>query len=62
MQKDLSKLEKDLIEKQSNYKNNEGTIRENESVQKKLTRFIEDLNRNIGKNKKRKDEVQTLVR
>ena len=32
LQSDLGQLEKDLIEKQSNYKNNERTIRENDSV------------------------------
>ena len=62
LQRDLSKLEKDLIEKQSNYKNNERTIRENDSVCKKLTRFIEDLERNISKSKHRREEVVQLVR
>lgn len=54
-------MEKDLIERQSNYKQNEKGIRENESVQKKLGRFVEDLQRNILKNKKRREECMGLV-
>ena len=50
LQTDLAQLEKDLIEKQSNFRNNERMIRENEAVQKKLIRFTEDLRRNIAKN------------
>ena len=47
---DLVKLEKELIEKQSNHKNNERSILENELVQKKLKRFVEDLKRQQTKN------------
>lgn len=62
LQKDLSSLEKSLIEKQSSFKNNERTIRENDSVQKKLSRFIDDLQRNIYKNKYWREEVIALVK
>ena len=58
---DLVKLEKELIEKQSNHKNNERSILENELVQKKLKRFVEDLKRQQTKNQKRREEVQTTI-
>ncbi|CDW78995.1 structural maintenance of chromosomes protein 2-1-like [Stylonychia lemnae] len=62
MQKDMLRLEKDLVDKQATAKNVEKTLKDNENVQKKLNRYMEELKRNIEKNKKRRDEVMTLVR
>jgi hypothetical protein len=62
LQKDLGRIEKDLIDKSSNLKNVEKNIKDNDNVEKKLTRYMEDLKRNIEKNKKRRDEVMTVVR
>jgi hypothetical protein len=43
-------------------KNNERTLKENESVQKKLLRFIDELTRSIAKNKLRRTEVIELTK
>ncbi|TNV87762.1 hypothetical protein FGO68_gene16265 [Halteria grandinella] len=62
MQKDMVRLDKDLVEKQATLKNLEKNLRDNENVQKKLTRYIDDLMRGFDKNKKRREEVMLLVR
>lgn len=62
MQKDMVRLDKDLIDKQASFKNFEKNLKDNENVQKKLSRYIDDLNRNFDKNKKRREEVMLLVR
>lgn len=62
MQKDMLRLEKDLVEKQATLKNVEKTVKDNDNVQKKLSRYMEELKRDIEKNRKRKDEVLILVR
>ena len=59
---DMKKLEKDLIDKQSTVKNVDKQIRDSEAVQKKLSRFVEDLQRNLDKNKKRREEAIANVR
>ena len=43
-------------------KNLEKNLKDNENVQKKLSRYIDDLYRNFEKNKKRREEVMLLVR
>ena len=58
----MKKLEKDLIDKQSTVKNVDKQIRDSEVIQKKLTRFVDDLQRNLDKNKKRREEAITNVR
>jgi flagellar biosynthesis chaperone FliJ len=62
MQKDMVRLDKDLVEKQATLKNLEKNLKDNENVQKKLSRYIDDLQRNFEKNKKRREEVMLLVR
>jgi septal ring factor EnvC (AmiA/AmiB activator) len=62
MQKDMVRLDKDLVEKQATLKNLEKTLKYNENVQMKLSRYIDDLQRNFEKNKKRREEVMILVR
>ena len=62
MQKDMIRLDKDLVEKQATLKNLEKNLKDNENVQKKLSRYIDDLQRNFEKNKKRREEVMLLVR
>ena len=56
------RLDKDLVEKQATLKNLEKNLKDNENVQKKLSRYIDDLQRNFEKNKKRREEVMLLVR
>lgn len=43
-------------------KNVEKNMKDNDNVEKKLSRYMDDLKRNIEKNKKRRDEVMTIVR
>lgn len=43
MSTDMKKLEKDLVDKQSTVKNVDKQIRDSEAVQKKLSRFVDDL-------------------
>lgn len=43
LSKDLGKLDKDLIDKQSTLKNVDKQVKESDAVQKKLARFIEDM-------------------
>lgn len=62
MQKDMIRLDKDLVDKQATLKNLEKNLKDNENVQKKLSRYIDDLYRNFEKNKKRREEVMLLVR
>ena len=62
MQKDMATLEKDLIEKHGNAKNVEKTLKDNENVQKRLNRYMEELKRTMDKNRKQRDEKMTLVR
>lgn len=62
IQKDVARLDKDVMEKQAHLKNTEKNIKDNEMVQKKLSRYIDDLARNFDKNKKRREEVMLLVR
>jgi phage shock protein A len=58
----MVRLDKDLVEKQATLKNLEKNLKDNENVQKKLSRYIDDLQRNFEKNKKRREEVMLLVR
>lgn len=58
----MARLDKDVMEKQAHLKNTEKNIKDNEMVQKKLSRYIDDLTRNFDKNKKRREEVMLLVR
>lgn len=62
MQKDMIRLDKELVDKQATLKNLEKNLKDNENVQKKLSRYIDDLYRNFEKNKKRREEVMLLVR
>jgi len=39
----------------------EKTLRENEQVQKKLSKYIEELTRAIEKNRRNKEEVRAMV-
>jgi chromosome segregation ATPase len=58
----MSRLEKDLTDKSSVLRNVEKTIKDNDNVEKKLSRYMEDLKRNIERNKKKREEVMTVVR